>query len=77
MNTEKRNRFIRIVEARMAKTLDSLRLIKNCANRNNYDYTEEDVDLILTHISKAVKEIKDAYSAGLSKNVGVEFKLKK
>ena len=77
MSTEKRERFVRIVEARVTKTLDNLRLIKNCANRNNYDYTEADVDLIFAHISKAVKEAREAYSAGLSKGVEAKFKLGK
>lgn len=70
----KRERFIRVAESRVSKVLDTLRLIKNCSSRNNYDYTEKDVETMFLEISKAVKDAKDAYYAELSKNNSTKFK---
>ena len=38
MAESKRDRFIRIAEARTNKILDMLKLLGNCACNSNYDY---------------------------------------
>ena len=48
----KRDRFVRIVENRTNKIIDMLRLLGNCANKSNYDYTEADVQKILNTLEK-------------------------
>lgn len=49
--SEKRLRFEKVASNRVQKVIDYLALIKNCANRNNYEYGEEDVE----HISMKFK----------------------
>lgn len=51
-------RFKRLASHRTNQILDKLRILGNCANRNVYTYTKEDVEQIFTAIEKRVKEIK-------------------
>lgn len=39
----KREKFVRLAEARTNKIIDMMKLLGNCASKANYDYTEEDV----------------------------------
>lgn len=65
--TEKRQRFEKVAGARVQKVLDTLQLLKNCSNRNNYEYTSSDVNQMFSEISKAVKEAQAAYISELNK----------
>ena len=65
--TEKRQRFEKVAGARVQKILDTLQLLKNCSNRNNYEYSEADVELMFSEITKALKDARAAYSGELNK----------
>ena len=65
--TEKRQRFEKVAGARVQKVLDTLQLLKNCSNRNNYEYTASDMNQMFSEISKAVKEAQAAYISELNK----------
>ena len=56
---EKREKFIRLAEARTAKAMQSIRVIGNLANRSNYEFTEDDVK----KISKALHAEVDSMAA--------------
>jgi hypothetical protein len=68
-----RERFIRIAERRVNKVLDGLDNLGKCSNRNNYEYSEEDVRKIFREIDRKVKELKLQFQ-GATKNKG-KFKL--
>ena len=57
----KRERFIRLAEARTNKILDMMQLLGNCANKANYDYTEEDVKKIFNALERELKNTKNKY----------------
>ncbi len=59
----KRDRFVRIVENRTNKIIDMLRLLGNCANKSNYDYTEADVQKIFNTLDKELKAAKMKYTS--------------
>lgn len=61
MKESKRERFVRLAEARTNKIMDMLRLLGNCANKSNYDYDEEDIKQIFAAIDKEVKAAKNAF----------------
>ena len=65
--TEKRQRFEKVAGNRVQKILDTLQLLCNCSNRNNYEYSEVDVEQMFSEISKAVKESKIIFSNELNK----------
>ena len=54
MENPREDRFIRIATARTNKILDDLRLLGNCANGNNYQYTSEQVDKMFGAIQDAL-----------------------
>ena len=63
MNTEtKRERFIRIAEARTNKILEMMRLLGNCASTNNYEYTDEDIRKIFGVLEKELKNTKNKFT---------------
>ena len=62
MNEEsKRDRFVRIVEARTNKIIDMLRLLGNCSSKSNYEYSEEDVKKIFGALEKELKNTKNRF----------------
>ncbi len=58
----KRERFVRIVEARTNKAAEMIRLIGNCANTASYDYTDEDVKKIFLFLEKELKSARSKFS---------------
>ena len=42
----RRERFLRIAPKRVNKIIDALGVLANCANKQNYEYDEEDVQQI-------------------------------
>lgn len=59
----KRERFVRLVEARTNKIIGMLRLLGNCANKSNYDYTDADVQKVFAALEKELKLAKMKFNA--------------
>ena len=74
--TEKRQRFEKVAGNRVQKILDTLLLLKNCSNKNNYEYTEADVEQMFSEISKTLKESRAAYMTELHKTNKQGFSFK-
>lgn len=60
---EKSERFKRVAESRTNRIIDQIRLLGNCSNRSNYEYTDEDVKKIFGVIESELKEAKMKYQA--------------
>ena len=73
-NTTKRQRFENVASNRVQRILDTLQLLQNCSNKNNYEYTEKDVDKMFSEIFSAVKDAKQAYIKELNKENKSGFK---
>ena len=58
----KRERFVRIAEARTNKILNMIRLLGNCASKNNYEYSDEDIKQIFNAIEKELRAAKAKFS---------------
>lgn len=58
----KRERFVRLAEARTNKIIDMMKLLGNCSSKANYDYTEEDVRKIFGAIEKEMKNTKAKFN---------------
>lgn len=57
----KREKFVRLAEARTNKIIDMIQLLGNCSNANVYDYTSEDIDKIFSAIESELKEAKKKF----------------
>ena len=58
----KRDKFVRLAEARTNRIIDTLQLLGNCSNTSAYEYTQQDVDQIFTAIEAEVREAKKKFS---------------
>ena len=63
-------RFRRIATNRTRRILNDLRLLGNCSNTNNYEYTEEEIVKIFSAIEKELKRVRSLFS-----KKSVEFNL--
>ena len=52
---DKKNRFIRLAEKRTNEVLERIRILGNCSNKGQYDYTQPDVQKIFLTIEKELK----------------------
>lgn len=60
-NETKRERFVRIAEARTNKILEMMRLLGNCSCKGNYEYTEEDIKKIFGALERELKNTKNKF----------------
>ncbi len=58
----KRNRFKIVASKRVQKVLDSMESLSKCANRNNYEYADEDVSKMIKAIKEQVRLLELSYS---------------
>lgn len=57
----KRERFVRIAEARTNKILEMIRLLGNCSSKANYEYSDEDIKKIFGALEKELKNTKNRF----------------
>ena len=69
----KEERFKRIASRRVQEILDKLRLLRNCANKANYSYNEEQVRKIFSAVDDEWKKVKSEFNKG--KIRGQDFNL--
>ncbi|MFS3927182.1 hypothetical protein [Bacillus sp. CBEL-1] len=58
MKETKSERFIRVAEARTNKIIALMELLGNCANRNNYEYTDQEVATIMKTLDTELAALK-------------------
>ncbi len=57
-NEHPRDRFKRLATLRTNVVLKRLKILSNCANRQIYEYDEQDVEKIFSEVDRKVKEVK-------------------
>ena len=72
----KREKFVRIAEARTNKILNMVDLLGNCSNPSIYEYSQSDVNQIFSAIENAIKDAKKKFSAQDTEKT-TKFALKK
>ena len=60
----KKQRFQRLAEKRTNDVLERLRILGNCANRGQYEYSAEDVRKIFNTIEREVKLVRLKFKDG-------------
>lgn len=70
----KREKFVKLAEARTNKALKHLQLIGNLSNRNAYEYSEEDVRKMFKALEEAIQTSKKRFADASSRTRG-SFKL--
>ena len=59
--SEKRERFLRLVEKRMSNTLHDIKLVGNLSNRSAYEYTDKDVRRITKALEEAIADLRQRF----------------
>lgn len=54
----KREKFVRIAEARTNKIINMIQLLGNCSNQSLYEYSQKDVNKIFNTIQTELDEAK-------------------
>lgn len=62
MKETKRERFQRIATNRTNRIIDQLRLLGNCSNRSNYEYTDDEVKKIFSAIESELRAQKARFA---------------
>lgn len=71
--TERNKKFRKLAILRVNKAINSLRLIGNLSNKNNYDYTNEESKKIIETLEKEIRDVKAKFSNNIKPN-NEEFK---
>lgn len=58
----KRQRFNKVAAARVNKIVHMIRLLANCSNTNNYDYTTEEISAMFSELQNTLDECRAAYT---------------
>lgn len=70
----KRDKFVRLAEARTNKIINMIQLLGNCSNQSQYEYTQKDVTKIFGAIQAELDVAKKRFSKQESQK-GAKFKL--
>jgi NH3-dependent NAD+ synthetase len=68
-----RERFVTLAEARTNTVLHRLKVLGNCANKNLYEYKEEEINKIFRAIQKTIDETRNKFLSHATKQA--KFKL--
>ena len=60
-NNFRRERFLKYRESRVSNAVHAIGLCENMANKNSYDYTEEEARIIIKALSDAVTRLKNTF----------------
>lgn len=65
---DKRERFVALAEKRVPRAIHELRLIGNLANTNNYNYTQDEAQRIVSALEQEMKLLKGRFASGVLKS---------
>lgn len=72
-SNDKRKNFLRLAEARMEKTLKSISLLGNLADKSSYEYADEEVEMIFSILEYMIAEVRSEF---ISKKKEIKFSFK-
>jgi hypothetical protein len=62
VNQEKHNKFLRLAKLRGERALRDIQLIGNLSNKNNYNYTDQEVQLLFRALEDELKVAKYSFA---------------
>ena len=72
--SSKREKFVGLAEARVSRAMQAIRVVGNLSNRNNYEYTDDDIRKIVKALSAEIDAMQARFRSTDSK-ARPEFKL--
>jgi len=74
MKSQKRIRFEKIASNRVQRILDTLTSLSNCSNKNNYEYSKEDTDIMFRSLKDKLRETELIFQSKINKSESNKFK---
>ena len=74
MKSQKRIRFEKIASNRVQRILDTMNSLSNCSNKNNYEYSKEDADIMFKSIKDKLRETELIFQSKINKSESKKFK---
>ena len=71
--SSKREKFIELAEKRVNRAIKDIQLIGNLSNKNNYQYSDSDIELIVKALENEIREMKIKFKP--AKTSASSFKL--
>lgn len=71
---DKRAKFVELAEARVGRAIKTIRLIGNLSNRNNYEFSANDVSKIVGVLEGELRDLRARFKADAGK-AAPNFKL--
>lgn len=59
--TKSREKFVELAEKRVTRAIKDIRLIGNLSNRNNYEFSDDDVTKIIVTLEKEIRDVKNRF----------------
>lgn len=72
----RRERFVRVAPRRVNKIINLLGVLGNCSNKQNYDYTDEDVEQIFGALERRLEEVQAMFLPDAKKRKKKMFHLR-
>lgn len=72
MDEVKHNRFVKVVEKRMEVLINDFYKLGNCASRVSYDYTEDEVNMILDELENQIAILKERFAGRKRFSLGAD-----
>lgn len=69
----KTDTFIRLAKPRVENVLRTLRILGNCSKRNNYEYTQEQIDKIYATLQEGLNNMINKYTPSKKEQESFEF----
>lgn len=60
---DKRDKFVSLAEKRVTRAIKDIRLIGNLSNKNNYAYSEKDINKIINALESEIKIMKSRFAS--------------
>lgn len=73
MTETKNERFRRLAKSRGDRLLREIRLLGNLSNRKNYEYSDSDVESLLSPIEQELETTRALFSANTTSERKIEF----
>ncbi|MEM6737944.1 MAG: hypothetical protein AAGC64_12800 [Bacteroidota bacterium] len=70
----RRNRFEKVASNRVSNILKALDSLEKCSNRNNYEYSEEDVRKMEKALKDKLNNTLKSFSNEIDRGKEIEFK---
>ena len=58
----KQDKFVELANKRVSAAIDKLRLIGNLSNRKYYEYSDEQIDLIIKRLNEEILSVKQKFN---------------